>query len=98
MIDNVNNNIKEGLHALVKFEQANLADSEGKYFLASYYGLLGDRDGCIRCLRRAVDGGFFNYPSMLTDSFLDSMRDDREFQEILAKAKEKHLTFKKSFF
>jgi len=92
-MSHINNNIKEGLHALVKLEQANLADSEFKYSLASFYGLFGDRDGCIRTLRRAVDGGFFNYPLMLTDSFLDSVRDDMEFHKIVAKAKEKHEAF-----
>lgn len=81
-----------------KLEQADLADSEAWYYWASFYGLLGDRDGCIRCLRRAVDSGFFNYPFMLTDSFLDSVRDDPEFQNILQKAKKKHLAFKKRFF
>ncbi len=42
--------------------------------------------------------GYFNYPLMLSDSDLDSVRDDPEFKEILEKAKEKHLAFKKKFF
>ena len=58
----------------------------------------GNRDGCIRSLRRAVDGGYFNYPLMLTDIFLDPVRDDPEFREILERAKEKHLAFRKRFF
>ncbi len=55
-------------------------------------------DGCIRSLQRAVDGGYFNYHLMLSDSDLDSVRDDPKFKEILEKAKEKHLAFKKKFF
>jgi hypothetical protein len=60
--------------------------------------LLGDSDGCIRALKRAVDGGFFNYPFMLEDEFLDSVRDEHGFQEILQEAKRKHEAFRKRFF
>ena len=91
-------NIEEGLLAAHDFENFNLADAEAWYFNAGNYGLLGDKEGCIRCLRRAVDGGFFNYPLMSTDSNLDPARDDPEFQEVLQKAKEKHLAFKERFF
>ena len=94
----IERNIEEGLTATHKFEQFNIVDAEGWYYFAGSYGLLGDRNGCIRTLRRAVDGGFFNYPLIQTDFYLDSMRDDPEFQEILAIAKKKHLAFKKRFF
>jgi len=94
----IENNIEVGIFISGRFEQYNLADAEAWYYNACNYGLLGDRDGCIRCLKRAVDGGFFNYPFMLNDIFLDSMRDDPEFQIILEQAKGKHFAFKKRFF
>jgi len=37
-------------------------------------------------------------PFMLTDSFLDLLRDDPEFQKVLDRAKKKHLAFKRKFF
>ena len=91
----ISGNIEEGLSAARKFEEYNLADAEAWYFNAGNYGLLGDKKGCIRCLRRAVDGGFFNYPMMNTDFYLDTARNEPEFQEILEEAKQKHLNFKK---
>ncbi|MFC2085270.1 protein kinase [Bacteroidota bacterium] len=94
----IEGNIEVGIDAARKFEQANIADAEAWYHFAENYGLLGDRDGCIRTLQRAVDGGYFNYPFMLTDFFFDSMRDYPEFQMVLEKAKEKHLAFRKRFF
>jgi tetratricopeptide (TPR) repeat protein len=94
----IEGNIEEGLDAAHKFEQFNIADAEAWFHFAENYGLLGDKDGCVRTLQRAVDGGFFNYPFMLTDSFLDSVRDDPEFQRILKMAKAKHEAFKKRFF
>ena len=91
-------NREEGLAATLKFEEYDIADAEAWYFTAGNYGLLGDKEGCIRCLRKAVDRGFFNYPCMLTNSYLDSARDDPKFQEILEEAKLKHEAFKKRFF
>lgn len=68
------------------------------YEIASQYGLLGDKTSCARVLQKAVEGGFFNYPFMLRDSFLGPVRGDPEFQRVLALAKEKHVAFKKKFF
>lgn len=94
----IQGNIKDGIEAMHELDEGNIVDGEAIYYWASYYGLLGERDKCIRNLRRAVDGGFFNYPFMHTDNFLDFLRDDPEFQEILQEAKEKHLAFRKRFF
>jgi len=94
----IEGNIEAGLDAAHKFEQANIIDAEAWYYFAGTYGLLGDRDGCVRALQRAVDGGYFNYPFMLIDPFLDSVRDYPEFQKVLEQAKEKHLAFRKNFF
>lgn len=94
----IEGNNEEGLIAARKFEQFDIADAEAWFHFAENYALLGDKDGCVRALKRAVDGGFFNYPFMLTDSFLDSVRDDPEFQRILEMAKSKHEAFKKKLF
>ncbi len=94
----IEGNIEMGLEAARRFEKVNILDPEPWYHFAGNYGLLGDRDGCVRALQRAVDGGFFNYPFMLKDSFLDSMREDEEFQKILQEARKKHLSFQRKFF
>jgi TolB-like protein/tRNA A-37 threonylcarbamoyl transferase component Bud32/Flp pilus assembly protein TadD len=94
----IEGNVEEGLVVARKIEDANSADAEAWYGLAGNYGLLGERDGSVRALQRAVDGGYFNYPFMLTDLCLDSVRDDPEFQKVLQEAKEKHLAFRKRFF
>jgi tetratricopeptide (TPR) repeat protein len=91
-------NNKEGLSILNELVQSYSEDAEMWYYWATEFAVLGDKNGCIKWLQRAVDGGYFNYPSMLTDSFLDSIRDDKEFQKVLQKAKGKHLAFKKRFF
>jgi len=94
----IEGNRKQGISAIQRIEQSGAFDSEQWYNYANVYGLLGERSGCVRLLRKAVEGGFFNYPRMLTDSFLDSVRQEPEFQEVLALAKEKHEAFGKQFF
>ena len=81
-----------------KLESYKLKDAEPWYFFAMIYGLLGDRAACNRCLRRAVEGGFFNYPLMSQDVFFKAVNDDSEFQEIIELAKNKHLAFKRELF
>lgn len=94
----IEGNIQEALSHAAQYEQFDFTDAEAWYFISFLYGMLGDSEGCVRCLTRAVDGGFFNYPLMSTDSYLDPVREDPEFQKVLQTAKEKHLAFNERFF
>jgi tetratricopeptide (TPR) repeat protein len=89
---------EEGLAILRKSKEATMVDGEQRYHFANIHCLLGDQDGCLRGLQAAVNGGFFNYPFLLRDSFLDPVRNDRTFQRILAQARAKHESFKGRFF
>jgi len=91
-------NNKEGLSILQELAKTESEDPEMWYYWATEFAILGDKNSCVKWLQKAVDGGYFNYPFMLTDSFLDSMRDDPEFQKVMEEAKEKHLAFKKRLF
>jgi len=94
----IEQNKVEGLKMAKEWEQNDPWDSEDLYNLASIYGLFNEKKRCFLILRKAVEGGFFNYPFMLNDSFLDPVRDDPEFREVLAIAKEKHEAFKRKYF
>jgi len=94
----IEGNIQEALAHAAHYEQFDFDDAEAWYFISFLYGMLGDAEGCVRCLIRAVDGGFFNYPLLSRDPNLDSAREDPEFQIVIQKAKEKHLAFKERFF
>jgi tetratricopeptide (TPR) repeat protein len=95
---NIEQNRVEGLKIARLWEQGDPRDSEILYELASIYGLFGEKKKCSIILRRAIEGGFFCYPFMLRDEFLDPVRNDPEFQEVLALAKEKHEAFKQKYF
>jgi TolB-like protein/tRNA A-37 threonylcarbamoyl transferase component Bud32/Flp pilus assembly protein TadD len=88
---------KAGLLAAKQWEQSNPSDGESWYHIGSLYSLHNESAGCIRSLEKAVEGGFFNYPYMLTDIFLDNVRDDPGFKAVLSLAKEKHERFKSKF-
>ena len=90
---------KEECLKLLKIrEKENISDPEPIYYNATEYALIGNKEGCIRSLQKAIDGGYFNYPAMQTNSYFYSMRNDPDFQKVLLKAKEKHLAFKKKYF
>jgi serine/threonine-protein kinase len=92
------NNKTYALSQMEEYEQANPQDGEVWILIAQNYALLGNIEGCIRALKKTIELGFFNYPFMLKDSFLDPVRDDLEFQRVLEFAKEKYEAFKNKYF
>lgn len=76
-------------------ERAGVVDGEQWSHLASVRALLGDADGAMQNLEHAVDAGFFNYPFMLHDAFLDPLRQSDRFQRVLLRAKDKHEAFRR---
>ena len=89
---------EKGLKITTAWEKKNLYDAEMIYRIACNYSLLGDKKSSVRVLKRSIDAGFFNYPFFLVDPFLDPVRDDPEFQKVLALAKQKHEDFKLKYF
>jgi non-specific serine/threonine protein kinase len=79
-------------------EEGKPYDGELLFDIASIYGFMDDQANCIRVLKKAVKGGFYNYPFMLRDPFLDSARYNPEYQQVIALAKEKNEAFKQKYF
>jgi tetratricopeptide (TPR) repeat protein len=85
-----------GLRALHDLQEAFPfeSDAEHYYLIGDTYALLGDKTGALRMLASAVESGFFCLPWMSRDPFLDSMRDDAGFQQVLDAARQQHEAFK----
>ena len=79
-------------------DNGDLIDAESEYYVATTYIVNRNKEGALRCLKKAVDGGYFNYPYMITDRLFESLKENEEYQAILSLANEKHLTFKARFF
>jgi serine/threonine protein kinase/Tfp pilus assembly protein PilF len=89
---------QRGVEAGRKWEEADLPDAEGWFFLAGLYCINQDVEKCISILDGAVDRGYFAYPHLLECRFLDAARGDARFDEVLEKARLKHEAFKARFF
>ena len=44
-------------------------------------------EGCKRAATKSIDKGYVSYPSMLGDSFFDSVRQNPQIQNLLTLAK-----------
>ena len=89
---------EQGIEAARKWEEADLFDGEGWFFLAGIYCLNQEIDKCISVLDTAVDRGAFEYPHWLKCRFLDPAREDPDLNVVLEKARLKHEAFKEKFF
>jgi len=87
-----------GIEAARKWEDANLSDGEGWYYLAAIYCINGEIDKGISVLEAAVERGYFAYPHMLKCRFLDPARGNPGLDAVLEKARLKHEAFKEKFF
>lgn len=65
-------------------------DPEGVYYLARQLAYLQDSGRANRLLSHTVEGGYFCYPQMASDPWLDPIRGDAEFKRILQTAHTLH--------
>jgi len=71
-----------------EFEATVLVDETTSWHLATTYSLIGEPDEAVRCLSRAVELGFFNYPLLAEkDPLLEGIRGEAAFQELMVKVK-----------
>jgi serine/threonine protein kinase/tetratricopeptide (TPR) repeat protein len=65
-------------------------DPEGSYYMARQLAYLSHIGHATWVLKRAVEGGYFCYPQMASDPWLDPIRGDAEFKRILHLAQVRH--------
>jgi DNA-binding winged helix-turn-helix (wHTH) protein/TolB-like protein len=98
----IRGHVSEGLLLLQQVEtrinQRGVGDPEAGYKIAQGYAVLGDRESALRVLERSIEGGFFPYPYLLTDSLLDSLRKEPDFVRLMASARQRHEAFARDFF
>ncbi len=89
--------IEEGRSLLKERDSIQVIDGEQCYNRAEWDAMLRDAPRCARDLEKAIDGGFFNYPLMLTDTYLEPIRDDRALRAMIEKARVKREAFLKKY-
>ena len=85
----------DDLRANMRRREAEVAlDGEIWYNLSQSYGMINDTSGVTRSLRKAIEGGFFNYPLMLRDPNFNGVRGDPGFDRVVGMAREKYEAFR----
>ena len=87
-----------GLKAINKLEQSQVTDGETIYYLAAYYGLLGDQENCIKKLQLAFEAGYFNDTIIANNDAFQSVQEEPEFKVLLERIKRKSKQFRSEFF
>ena len=80
-----------------RLEARNIVDGERRYRLVHFYALIGKNEDALRNLKKSIESGFFNFPYISNDPFLDNIRGTKEFKNLLAQAKRRHQAFKLRF-
>jgi len=83
-------NREESLEASGALMKATFRDPEGIYYLARQLSFLGAREEALETLQRAVEHGFFCYPAMVRDPWLDGLRGNEEFSRVVSRAHDLH--------
>ena len=69
---------------------ADIADPEGRYYMARHFAYLGDTTRALAMLAGCIDGGSFCVPVLAKDPWLDSVRGTPEFAALLGRAETRH--------
>jgi len=80
-----------------RLEARNIVDGERRYRLVHFYALIGKKEDALRNLKKSIESGFFNFPYISSDPFLDNIRGTGEFKNLLAQAKRRYQAFKLKF-
>jgi tetratricopeptide (TPR) repeat protein len=88
---------EESLEAGEELMKATFRDPEGMYYLARQLGHSGADEQALEMLKRSVEHGFFCYPAMVRDPWLDGLRGKTEFSDILRRAQQLHLEALQAF-
>jgi DNA-binding winged helix-turn-helix (wHTH) protein/tetratricopeptide (TPR) repeat protein len=74
-----------------------LADPEASFYAARNFVVLGEKADGLRLLRNAVERGFFSWPTLMHDSWLDPLRSDPDFRALMATARQRHQSARAAF-
>lgn len=80
----------ESVAAVERIIASDFRDPEGLFYLSRHLAHLNQADPALGLLDRVVAGGFFCYPAMAQDRWLDPLRDRPAFMELMRQAETRH--------
>ena len=82
--------VADSLAAVHRITATDFRDPEGLFYFVRHLAHLKQADAAVQLFQRVVRGGFWCYPSMARDPWLDSIRDRPQFAKLLRDARTKH--------
>jgi hypothetical protein len=85
----------EGKHAesiatVNRIVASGFKDPEGLFYLSRHLTHLGELDAALNVFQRVVAGGYFCFPAMASDPWLDPLRKKPAFTKLLRQAEAQH--------
>jgi DNA-binding winged helix-turn-helix (wHTH) protein/tetratricopeptide (TPR) repeat protein len=87
----------ESIAAVRRIVDSDFRDPEALFYLGRHLAHLGETTPALELLERVVGGGFFCYPVMKSDPWLDPLRKKPEFAKLLKQAETQHRHAKAAF-
>ncbi len=84
------NDANESIAAINRIIASDFQDPEGLFYLSRHLSHLSQIEPALQLLERVVEGGYFCYPAMAQDPWLDPLRKKLEFKKLLARAEAQH--------
>ena len=80
----------ESTAAVARLAASDFRDPEGLFYLSRHLAHLDEVGPALNLLDRVVTGGFFCFPAMARDPWLDSLRRKPAFTKLLRRAEAQH--------
>jgi hypothetical protein len=84
------NDANESIAAVNRIIASDFQDPEGLFYLSRHLSHLSQVEPALQLLERVVAGGYFCYPAMAEDPWLDPLRKKPGFKKLLARAETQH--------
>jgi len=83
--------------AVGRIVASEFSDPEGLFYLTRHLARLNQVDAALELFERVVGGGFFCYPAMSSDPWLDPVRKRPQFAKLLGTAEQQHQVAAREF-
>jgi eukaryotic-like serine/threonine-protein kinase len=83
-------NRAESIAAVRRIVDSDFRDPEGLFYLTRHFAHLGDTTAALELFERVVSGGYFCYPAMVGDPWLEPLRENAGFTKLLQQAESQH--------
>jgi TolB-like protein len=84
------NGVGESIAAVNRIIASDFQDPEGLFYLSRHLARLNEVGPALQLFERVVAGGYFCYPAMAKDPWLDSLRKKPPFTKLLRQAETQH--------